>query len=51
MECSHDLSRALTCVARAHLEERERKQDAAEPSESFDNAAHEDAGAEEDAKD
>ena len=36
----------------AHLAERARKKDAAEPSESFDNAAHEDAeAAEEDAKD
>ena len=41
-------------TVKAHLAERARKKDAAEPSESFDNAAHEDAdetSSEEEAKD
>ena len=42
----------LRVTVKAHMEERKRKKEAAEPSESFDNAAHEDAeAAEEDAKD
>ena len=42
----------LWVTVKAHLEERASKKEAAEPSESFDNAAHEDAQDEgEEAKD